>query len=187
MMGLFRVLVLLLLATSGIVHSNIGLQNTLDRIVEKSTVPLKFVEIHSETSFTDEIRITGKMLFTAEGVMKKYIFTPKKSEAYIVGNVLTLIEKGEKREISLLNYPIIASSINAIRWLLSGDKDKILDNYFIEYSEQSNSWKLELTPKYEDILSEISSILIIGHLGYIDTIKLIKSDDTSILTTFSRL
>jgi hypothetical protein len=46
--------------------------------------------------------------------------------------------------ILLANYPVLASGVNAIRWLLLGNKEKISNNYFIEYSNKLTDWKINV-------------------------------------------
>ncbi|MBT6914414.1 MAG: hypothetical protein HOA38_03100 [Candidatus Marinimicrobia bacterium] len=167
--------------------SNFDASNVLDMIAKNSNKSLNFVEIHSETFFTKEIEVTGVVLFGKSGTMSKYIATPSKSEMHIVNNTLSLVSSEGVKSMSLDNYPVLASSVNAIRWLLLGEKNKILENYSINYSNKGNDWVINLIPVDKEILLKISTISITGSLGNIAIIMLIKTNGTSITTTFSKL
>lgn len=179
-----RFLSLLLIVASSVAYSNIGIDDVFDMISKNSRKPLKFVEIHSATFFTEEIKTTGIVSFSDNGIMSKYIISPKKSEIHIVNNTLSLSDNEGVRRISLSNHPVLANSINATRWLLLGKKDEILNNYSIKYASKANNWSIKLTLIDKEGLSEVPSILITGHLGSIDIVKLIKSNGASITTTF---
>jgi hypothetical protein len=47
---------------------------------------------------------------------------------HITDNTLLLLDDNGKRKILLANYPVLASGVNAIRWLLLGNKEKISNN-----------------------------------------------------------
>jgi len=68
-----------------------------------------------------------------------------------------------------------------------GEKNKILENYSINYSNKGNDWVINLIPVDKEILLKISTISITGSLGNIAIIMLIKTNGTSITTTFSKL
>jgi hypothetical protein len=118
--------------------------------------------------------------------MSKYIITPKKSEMHIVGDTLSLINSDGVRSISLINYPILASSVNAIRWILSGEKDKVSENYSIGYSLRGNNWTIKLIPINEAVLLKVLSITIEGSHGSVGVITLTKANGVNVSTTFSR-
>jgi len=172
---------------SNVACSNFDVSNTFDMIAKNSSKSLKFVEIHSETLFTKEIKVTGRVLFSKNGAMSKYNITPNKSEMHIVNNTLSLLNSEGVKSVSLVNYPVLASSVNAIRWLLLGEKDKISENYSINYSNKNNDWTIDLIPIDKEVLLKVPGISITGSLGNISVITLIKANGTSITTTYSKL
>jgi len=119
--------------------------------------------------------------------MSKYNITPNKSEMHIVNNTLSLLNSEGVKSVSLVNYPVLASSVNAIRWLLLGEKDKISENYSINYSNKNNDWTIDLIPIDKEVLLKVPGISITGSLGNISVITLIKANGTSITTTYSKL
>ncbi|CAC9456882.1 LolA-related protein [bacterium endosymbiont of Bathymodiolus sp. 5 South] len=185
-MNWFKFFLLLLMANPIVAYSEIEIADVFGLVSKNPNKSLKFVELRSATFFTEEIKTTGTVSFNDDGLMSKYIAAPRKSEIHITDNTLLLLDDNGKREILLANYPVLASGVNAIRWLLLGNKEKISNNYFIEYSNKLTDWKIKLIPRDSEVLSEISSILITGQLGSINVIKLSKSDGTSIITTFSQ-
>jgi hypothetical protein len=176
-----------MMTLSGSSYSSSDIDDVFDMISKNSNKSLKFVEIHSETLFTKEIKLTGIVSFSSNGAMSKYIITPKKSEIHIVNNTLSLLNSEGVSSVSLTSYPVLASSINAIRWILLGEKDKISENYSISYSNKNNNWAIDLIPVDEKVLLEVSNILITGGFGNIGVIMLIKTNGDSITTTFSKL
>ncbi|CAC9642283.1 hypothetical protein [uncultured Gammaproteobacteria bacterium] len=185
-MNWFKFFLLLLIVNPIVTYSEIEIANVFGLISKNPNKTLKFVELRSATFFTEEIKTTGTVSFNDDGLMSKYIATPIKSEIHITDNTLLLLDDDGKREIPLANHPVLASGVNAIRWLLLGNKEKISSNYFIEYSNKLTDWKIKLIPRNSEILSRVSSILITGQLGNINVIKLSKSDGTSVITTFSQ-
>jgi len=173
---------------TSIAYAKIEVNTIFDNIVQNSSKSRNFIEVHSETFFTNEIISTGIVSLSSDGVMSKYIHAPKKSESHITEETLLLINnEGKEKSVIIANYPVLASSVNVIKWLLLGDVEKIASNYAIEYLAKTDKWEIELVPKDEEVLAEIPSILIKGHLGIIDTIKLIKSNGADVTTTFSDL
>jgi hypothetical protein len=97
----------------------------------------------------------------------KYIAAPRKSEIHITDNTLLLLDDNGKREILLANYPVLASGVNAIRWLLLGNKEKISNNYFIEYSNKLTDWKIKLIPRDSEVLSHCAiQQTLVTYLGF---------------------
>jgi len=186
-MGWPSLVFFLMMMLSSSSYSSPDIDDIFDMIAKNPTKSLKFVEIHSETLFTKEIKLTGSVSFGGNGAMSKYIITPKKSEMHIVNNTLSLLNSEGVSSVSLTSYPVLASSINAIRWILLGEKDKIFENYSISYSNNNNNWAIDLIPVDEKVLFEVSSILITGGFGNIGVITLIKTNGDSITTTFSKL
>ncbi len=187
MMHFSSLVFFIIMTFSNVVYSNLSIDHIFDLIANNSNKSLNFVEIHSETFFTEEIRTTGSVAFSDNGAMSKYITTPNKFEMHIVGNTLSLINGEDVKSISLANYPVLSSSINAIRWILSGEKSKILENYFINYTIKNNNWIIDLIPKNEEVLLKISSISVTGNGKNIATITLIKSGKVVVKTIFSNL
>jgi len=178
--------VFLIMIFSGASYSSLGVDDVFNMIAKNSEKTLNFTEIHSETIFTKEIKVTGRVSFSDSGAMSKYIITPKKSEMHIVGDTLSLINSDGVRSISLINYPILASSVNAIRWILSGEKDKVSENYSIGYSLRGNNWTIKLIPINEAVLLKVLSITIEGSHGSVGVITLTKANGVNVSTTFSR-
>jgi hypothetical protein len=171
---------------SGAAYSSLSIDDVFNMIAKNSKKTLNYTEIHSETIFTKEIKATGRVSFSDSGAMSKYAITPKKSEMHIVGDTLSLINNDGVKSISLTNYPVLASSVNAIRWILSGEKDKVLENYSIGYSLMDGNWIIELTPINKMVLLKVLSISIEGSHGNVDVITLTRANGANVSTTFSR-
>jgi len=171
---------------SGASYSDLGVDDIFSMISKNSEKTLNFTETHSETIFTKEIQVTGRVSFSDSGAMSKYLITPKKSEMHIVGDTLSLINSDGVKNISLISYPVLASSINAIRWVLSGEKDKVLKDYSIDYSFNGGNWMIELTPLNKDVLLKVLNISIEGSHGDVNIITLTKANGANVSTTFSK-
>ena len=179
-------IVFLIMIFSGSAYSSLSVDDVFNMIAKNSEKTLNYTEIHSETIFTKEIKVTGRVSFSDSGAMSKYVITPKKSEMHIVGDTLSLINSDGVKSISLTNYPVLASSVNAIRWILSGEKDKVLEHYSIRYSLMGDNWIIELIPINKMVLLKVLSISIEGSHGNVDVITLTRANGVNVSTTFSR-
>jgi hypothetical protein len=81
--------------------------------------------------------------------------------------LISSVKKVALRNSTNFSDPVLASGVNAIRWLLLGNKEKISNNYFIEYSNKLTDWKIKLTPRDSEVLSEISSSDFLGAAMYL--------------------
>jgi hypothetical protein len=178
---------LLVIFFSGNSYSVLDIDNVFKMIAKNSVKTLEFVETHSETLFTEEVTVTGRVSFSANGSMSKYIETPSRSEVHIVGDTLSLIDNKGVRSVSLDNYPILSSSINAVKWILLGEKNKISNNYSINYSLKGDYWTINLKPIKKQELLQVLSISIQGKDGNIDLITLLKANGSSVKTIFNSL
>lgn len=182
-----RIFAVLIIFFSSNSYSALDIDDVFKLISENSVKTLGFIETHSETLFTKEVKVTGRVAFSENGSMSKYIEAPNKSEVHIIGDTLSLIDDKGVKNISLDNYPVLSSSINAVRWILLGEKNKILNNYSINYSIKGDYWTINLKPKKKPELPQLLSISIKGKFGDIGFIALLKANGSSIKTIFVSL
>ncbi|SHN91677.1 hypothetical protein BHECKSOX_2061 [Bathymodiolus heckerae thiotrophic gill symbiont] len=182
-----RIFAILIIFFSSNSYSALDIDNVFKLISENSVKTLGFIETHSETLFTKEVKVTGRVAFSENGSMSKYIETPSKSEVHIIGDTLSLIDNKGVKSVSLDNYPALSSGINAVRWILLGEKNKILNNYSINYSLKDDYWTINLKPIKKQELLQVLSISIKGKFGNIGLITLLKANGSSIRTTFISL
>lgn len=129
----------------------------------------------------------GNLHFTAPDKMQKHYTDPDDLLQSINGDNLVLkAAKKTEQSLSLRAQPELALGINAIRWLLSGNLDKLKQHFELQYqqptNDQNNDWKLILIPRELAMQDYIAAVHVRGKLEHILQIRLLSPNGDSITT-----
>lgn len=142
-----------------------------------------FIETRSVFFLDKPLTSKGRLIFTAPDKMQKIYTEPNEILQRIDGDNLTIsTAKEPERSLSLLTHPQLALGINAIRWLLAGDLDKLQEQFKLQYQTDEHSWHLTLVPHSLAMLDYIAAIHISGNTMDILQIRLISANGDSITT-----
>ncbi len=106
----------------------------------------------------------GTLIFDPPARLEKHVRTP--TEESFISNGDTLLYENPSREISLSfplqEYPALATLIEGLRALFSGDIESLRQFFDISVSGTPEDWKLELTPLTRDDEDGVDCIRLAG-------------------------
>jgi outer membrane lipoprotein carrier protein LolA len=132
------------------------LMATLSRVKSASA---QFVERKTLRVLDAPLVSSGTLLYVAPDQVEKITVLPERERIAISGDRLTIEGGGSDRPrtLSLANAPEIAAFVEAIRGTLAGDLF-----YRIELAGGRAAWKLDLTPRAEQLARLVRRIRISG-------------------------
>jgi hypothetical protein len=139
-----------------------------------------FVETKSIAMLDKPVESSGLLFYRAPDRLEKRTLKPKAESMLLDRDILTVEQRGKKRELSLQRYPEIAAFIDSIRGTLAGDRKALERNYQLTLSGDEQQWRLTLLPidpKMQQTLATIS-ISGAGHVLQSITIKQIDGDSS---------
>jgi len=143
--------------------SNIEFNVVMENMSQISRSTALFEEEKSFALLNKEIKLSGRLEYIAPDTIIKKTMKPEPELFKVNGNEL-YIEKqnGDKHNLILSNYPLVAVFTEAYRGVLSGDIKKLKNYYDVDFRASSESWTISLTPLDEDALQYIEMILVEG-------------------------
>jgi hypothetical protein len=160
----------------------LDLISLLKNIELQKSMKVNFVETSNAFFLSEPTISKGILEFKKPTTLIKNIHTPEQSLILIKDNILFI--NGEEK-LDLNEQPILAMPINTIIWLLNGNFIQLTNNFYIQYINNNQKWKIELTPKVPEILAEIEKITIFGNKEFIDDINILKANGDTINTKLS--
>jgi len=158
----------------------LGLAGVLQKLSQVKEAQLTFIEHRSSAFLVGEVKLTGSMTYRAPDFIVKLVKTPYSQRIEIDGDQLMIEKITDRGESSTQNYSLTASEslktiVEGFRATLAGDLAILADSYDIELAGDMNAWKVVLTPRKEELLSQIEKIAVTGNN---DQIKLIETFNT---------
>jgi hypothetical protein len=96
---------------------------------------------------------------------------------------VTIERGGQRRTISLAQYPEIAVFVDSIRGTLAGDRALLEKTYNVALAGQPAQWTLTLVPRAERLLRVVTRIGIEGSQARVRRVEIQQADgDRSIMT-----
>jgi len=154
------------------------------RLVRESHA--NFTERRTMAMLNAPLETKGTLRYEAPDYLVKQTLQPHAEKITVRGELLTIVEGHERlRSLSLSDSPQVTALVESIRGTLAGDLDALERYYQVAVTGSPAAWRLELTPKGEDIAALISSINISGQDGKIRTVDTLEiNGDRTIMTVF---
>ncbi len=157
--------------------------SVLDGFVTQTTRSAKFIEQRTAFYLEEPIVSHGEMTFVAPSQLRKTITRPEPSTQIIEAEQLTIESDDEPVYIDLSQQPDLLLGVNALRWVLSGDKLAMQKNFYIDAIRKDGKWNLSLKPKLLSSPSKIKSITFEIEGARIMLMSIVSVDGEAIKTT----
>ena len=114
----------------------------------------------------------GTLIFHPPDRLEKHVRIPTE-ESFIASENNLLYEnpsRGISQSFSLHEYPALATLVEGLRALFSGNKDKLKQFFSISIAGTPENWKLELSPLMQDEEDGVNCIRLAGKHAHLHTI-----------------
>lgn len=153
------------------------LQDILKNFTNTKEKYSRFTEIKTAYFLDEPLVIKGFLKFKAPSNMIKYIVEPENIEQRIEGDRISIYQNKElKNMFSLTSQPELATGINVIRWVLSGDSLKLNEHFNSKLTLNKYQWQIEFIPKDIVVHESISSIFLTGKKGNITLVNVLYAN-----------
>ena len=142
-----------------------------------------FHEIRYLSLLDRPVETNGELRFTPPAHFEKRTIGLD-AETLIADRDTVMIERGgQRRTLSLAQYPEIAVFVDSIRGTLAGDRALLEKTYQVTLTGRRAQWTLTLVPRAERLLRVVARIGIEGSQAQVRRIEIQQADgDRSIMT-----
>lgn len=159
------------------------LQGVLRSIANKPVKSSYFTETRTVYFLENPIVTKGNLEFRPPDTLIKRIMHPELIEQHIEGEILTIYQGGNiKNTISLAKKSELATGINAIRWVLSGNLLELNKHFDVKFDNNNSNWMIDLVPSDPEVAMNIDRISISGNDDDITNINIRQVNGDSIKT-----
>lgn len=164
---------------------------TIDQLMQSlasvSASQASFVETKSIAMLDKPVESSGLLFYRAPDRLEKRTLKPKAESMLLDQDILTVEQRGKKRDLSLQRYPEVAAFIDSIRGTLAGDRKALERSYQLMLSGDAQQWRLGLLPIDPKMQQAVAKISIAGSGNVLRTITIKQADGDSSLMTISAL
>ena len=157
----------------------------MQRLAQVKSSKAKFVERKSLQILNAPLEFTGTLSYSAPAHVEKHTLTPKPESMVLDQDRLTVEDKtrGQKRTLTLQDYPVLWAFIESIRSTLAGDLQSLNRFYRVDLEGDEQEWRLVLKPRESRVQEMVSSIRVGGTAASIRTIEVNEANgDRSVMT-----
>ena len=147
-----------------------------------------FVEHKYLSMLKKPLSFSGTLEYTAPGRLEKRTLLPKPESMVLDQDRLEVQSggAGQKRVLSLQDYPAIWAFVESIRSTLAGDLETLNRFYLVTLEGNSQEWLLILQPLDSKMKGMVSEIRINGGADQINTIEIRESGGDYSVMNISR-
>lgn len=139
------------------------LTSLLNDIAIKTQRTTSFTETKTAFFLDKPLISKGILKFIAPSTLYKKTTFPAISGQRIKANELAILNPNTPLKTTTLSlYPKLEISINAIRWVLSGNIKAIQQNFIVILTGSKQNWTVQLKPQDEQLQQEITNITFNG-------------------------
>ena len=132
---------------------------------------IPFVERRANRLLTEPLKISGQILFTADGTLSKQVDPPFDESITISARRVEFSRMGKTRRVSLNRRPDIKAFYVGMQALLAGDASALLDSFEVVSTIDTDHWSLDLVPREEKLRTFVSRMVISGRAGRVLTVR----------------
>ena len=179
-----------LFQSAGATQSDWTVTKLMEKLSEISMVNLTFVEKRKSEFLTEEVELSGNIVYRAPDYMEKNIESPFVENVLVDGDTISVEKikkngKTKKRSYSLTSHAALNTAVEGIRATLAGDFDLLSRNYVVDLEGDCEQWSMKLVPKDKKTLKYVAQISFRGHEERIEEIQTRESDGDESMLTFT--
>lgn len=141
-----------------------------------------FVETRTVAMLDRTLESSGRLSFAAPDTFIRETLSPRRDKVAVVGNQVTLNVAGRTRTVALDSVPEAAVIMDAIRGVLTGNRQSLEKNFTATVSGGPQRWTLELVPIDVRLQGQVSSIRVVGQQSYTREVTVTMPDgDKSVM------
>lgn len=163
----------------------LSLETLRDLIGNPTVHENQYRETHFSRVLEVPLTSQGKLSFSPPTRLEKLVLIPHRERYVILENTLIWedLESEDSRELTLEDYPMLASFVEGIRGIFTGDISTLQSLFFLELSGSKEDWILTMTPRDLEVQKFVEALKVIGRYGDITSIETREaSGDHSILS-----
>jgi hypothetical protein len=141
-----------------------------------------YVERKYSALLAEPVVSSGTLSYVRPDVVEKTMTAPRREAYRIAGGELAVTRGGKQRRMALSSEPLLAAFAASLRGVLSGDAALLGAHYRLALEGGEGAWKLEMTPKDEEVARFVERIVVSGRAGSVATIEVRETGgDRSVL------
>jgi hypothetical protein len=160
------------------------LKQLMSELSQIKTAKARFVERKYLSVLKEPLEFSGTLVYTAPSRLEKITLLPKPESLVVEQDKLTIERAGgQRRTLTLQDYPEIWAFVESIRATLAGDLETLSRFYQTSLEGDAERWQLALQPNEQKMRAMVSLIKISGHKNWVDSIEIQEADgDHSLMT-----
>lgn len=181
----FFVLVSLLCA-SAVRAADIDMPGLMRLFANNKNIRAEFIERKYVRILDAPVESKGELVFSAPARLEKRTTEPRPEALVIDGNQVSIERGSSRRNLSLDEFPDMASLVRSLTATFRGDQISIEQFFTWKLSGPANRWQLVLRPKSSKLFITLSEIRLAGDGGYVHTVETTLTDGDRSLMTLGR-
>lgn len=121
-----------------------------------------FTETRNVAMLEKPLESSGRMSFEAPDAFVRETLKPRSERIAIAGNSITLSQGTRSRTMSLDAAPEAAILVDAIRGVLSGNREAIEKKFVTSVAGSADRWTLEMLPRDARLREKLVSVRVSG-------------------------
>jgi hypothetical protein len=160
------------------------LKQLMSELAQVKTAKARFVERKYLSLLKEPLEFSGTLVYTAPSRLEKVTLLPKPESLVVEQDKLTIERAGgQRRTLTLQDYPEIWAFVESIRATLAGDLETLNRFYKTSLDGDAERWQLTLQPNEQKMRVMVSLIKISGSRDWVDSIEIQEADgDHSLMT-----
>lgn len=148
------------------------------------SVDASFREERHLAALEQPLQLTGILRYRAPDYLKKQTVLPRPEMFEVSGDRLVVESaEGDRRELSLGDYPQLRAFVESLRGTLAGDLRGLRRYYRLTLSGGRDAWRLRLTPDDPAVARYVSTITIAGGGARLASVEIVEAGgDRSLMT-----
>lgn len=148
----------------------------------------RFVERKHMAILDAPLESSGTLVYIAPARLEKHTLAPHAESLVLDGENISITtgEPGQRRRLSLQDYPLVRAFVESIRSTLAGDLPTLSRYYQVDFEGNERKWRLTLRPIEPEMQQVVKEIRISGESRSISTIETIESNGDRAVMTVTR-
>ena len=161
-----------------------GVETLMQSLAQIKSSKAKFVERKHLRILNAPLELSGTLLYSAPARLEKRTLQPKPELLVLDGDTLTVEDARKRRRVlTLQQYPVVWTFVEAIRGTLAGDLQSLRRFYRVRLDGTERDWRLTLEPLEANVQRFVSQIRLAGDGNVVRTIEILEAEgDRSIMT-----
>jgi hypothetical protein len=162
-----------------------GVEQLMQALSEVKSSQARFVERKHLAILKAPLDQSGELRYVAPDRLEKHTRTPTRESLLLERDRLTIEspERGQRRTVSLQDYPVVWAFVEGIRSTLAGDLATLGRFYEVRLEGGERRWRLLLKPRDPLMEEVVREIRLGGSRNRIESVEIIETNgDRSVMT-----